>query len=72
MGIAFGALLVSRLPLHTGVRAASALALAAAVRLGTEPFRLSITGGPVEWYAAGIVVGLGVAASSLIRHRSRT
>jgi prolipoprotein diacylglyceryltransferase len=72
IGMAFGALLVGRLPMDTGVRAGTALAMAAAVRLGTEPFRLSITGGPVEWYALGIVLGLAVAAFSAVRHRSRT
>lgn len=72
IGIAVGALLVSRLPRHTGVRAGTALAVSAAVRLATEPLRLSITGGPVEWYAVGIVLGLAVAAFSTARHRSRT
>lgn len=72
IGMAVGALLVSRLPMHPGTRAGAALALASAVRLGTEPFRLSITGGPVEWYAVGVVFGLAVATFSAVRHPSRT
>jgi hypothetical protein len=54
------AILVSRLPEHVVLRSGVALALAAGVRLATEPFRLSLTGA-VGWYAAG--VGLGVAAT---------
>ncbi|MEX0756593.1 MAG: prolipoprotein diacylglyceryl transferase family protein [Acidimicrobiia bacterium] len=37
------------------------LILAGAVRLATEPLRVSITGGPVGWYVAAIVVGIGTA-----------
>jgi prolipoprotein diacylglyceryltransferase len=72
LGMVLGAWLVSRLPRLTGIRTGTALAVAAAVRLGTEPFRLSITGGPVEWYSAGIVLGLAAAAFSAARSRSRT
>lgn len=72
IGIALGTLLVSRLSMHPGIRAGTALAMAAAVRLGTEPFRLSITGGPVEWYAVGVILGLSIAAYSAARRRSRT
>lgn len=52
---------------------AGGLALAAAglIRLATEPFRLSIMGGPVGWYAAAVVVGGATAAlgQRLIRTR---
>ncbi|MEX0795373.1 MAG: prolipoprotein diacylglyceryl transferase family protein [Acidimicrobiia bacterium] len=72
IGMAFGALLVSRLSRHPGMRSGTALGVAAAVRLGTEPFRLSIGGGPVAWYAVGVVLGLAVAAISAARHRSGT
>ena len=41
-----------------GVAASAALALAGAVRLGTEPYRLSLSGGPIGWYTAAIVAGL--------------
>lgn len=37
--------------------AATALLVAAAGRLLTEPLRLSLSGGPVWWYAAGMVAG---------------
>jgi prolipoprotein diacylglyceryltransferase len=72
IGFVLGALLVSRLPMLTGVRTGMALAISAAVRLGTEPFRLSITGGPVEWYAAGALLGLAISAISAVRQRRRT
>jgi prolipoprotein diacylglyceryltransferase len=38
-------------------RAGTAVALAGLVRLATEPIRPSLTGGPVGWYVAAIVVG---------------
>lgn len=72
IGMTLGALLVTRLPRHAGLRAGTALGVAATIRLGTEPFRLSITGGPVEWYAVGIVLGLALAAFTAARNRSRT
>ncbi len=72
LGMALGALVVNRLPMHTGIRSGTALALASGVRLGTEPFRLSITGGPVEWYAVGVVLGVAAAAFSAGRQRKRT
>ena len=51
-----GAIGVSRLSgRFRGVGAATAIAGAA--RLLTEPMRPSITGGPVWWYAAAVVVG---------------
>jgi prolipoprotein diacylglyceryltransferase len=52
-----------------GVVAAAALAVAAAVRLGTEPMRLAVGTRPIAWYAAGVVAGLGALAWRL-RHRS--
>ncbi len=58
LGLVLGAILVSRLPWRLLVRAGSALAIAALIRLVTEPLRPSITGGPVGWYIAGIIVGL--------------
>lgn len=36
------------------------IAAAGAIRLATEPLRVSITGGPVEWYASAIVIGVMV------------
>ena len=45
--------------LAPGLAAATALIVAAAGRLVTEPLRPSLGGGPVWWYIAGIVAGLG-------------
>lgn len=76
IGLIVGAFVVSRLSWRPWVRAGTALAIAAAVRLVTEPLRPSITGGPVYWYLAAIVVGLAVAAlgprMSPAKPRSRT
>lgn len=57
IALAVGAYLVSRLAWRPWLRAGGALALASGIRLITEPLRPSITGGPVGWYVAGIVVG---------------
>lgn len=58
LGFLVAAILVSRLPWTILRRSGSALALAGLVRLATEPFRPSITGGPVGWYAAAVAIGL--------------
>lgn len=58
VGLAASAYLVSRLGWRPWLRAGAALAVASAIRLVTEPLRPSITGGPVGWYVAGLVVGL--------------
>ncbi len=50
-----------------GLAAATALIVAAAGRLLTEPLRPSLGGGPVWWYIAGIVAGIGAAAWALSR-----
>lgn len=52
---------VARLGSRPWVATGVGLAAAGAIRLATEPMRVSITGGPVEWYAAAIVAGLAVA-----------
>ncbi len=61
LGMMAAAWVVYRLPERLLLRAGSALALAALVRLLTEPVRLSLTGGPWAWYLGGIVVGSLVA-----------
>jgi prolipoprotein diacylglyceryltransferase len=70
VGMLVGAVLVSRLPEH--LRSGAALSLAAGVRLATEPFRLSLTGGPVGWYTAGVGVGVAVIVVSAISYRRLT
>lgn len=52
---------VSRLPWRPFARTGSAVAAAGLVRLVTQPMRLTLTGGPIEWYAAAVVFGLGLA-----------
>ena len=49
--------LVSRVSWRFLARSGAALASAGAVRLFTEPMRPSITGGPIGWYVAAVVVG---------------
>ncbi|MFP4074204.1 MAG: prolipoprotein diacylglyceryl transferase family protein [Actinomycetota bacterium] len=57
LGLALGAWLVSRLGWSPWLRSGAALAVAAGMRLLTEPLRPSITGGPVAWYVAGVIAG---------------
>lgn len=63
------AYLLSRLPFAPWLRTGSALGLAALIRLGTQPFRPSLTGGPVWWYGAGIGAGLLMAFWALASRR---
>lgn len=63
------AYLLSRLPFAPWLRTGSALGLAALIRLGTQPFRPSLTGGPVWWYGAGIGAGLLIAVWALASRR---
>lgn len=65
IGLAVAAIAVSQLPKRIGLRSSAALGLASLVRLLTEPLRLSLTGGPVWWYLAGVAVGLAGAAAAL-------
>ncbi len=51
-----------------GLPAATALFVAAAGRLVTEPLRPSLGGGPIWWYMTGVAVGVGAAAWAR-RHR---
>ncbi len=60
-------LLLRRGALPEGVVAGVGLAAAGAIRWVTEPLRLSISGGPVGWYAAGLVIGCGAAIAGILR-----
>lgn len=71
IGFVLAALLVARLPRIPWLPSAAALALAGAVRLLTQPLRPSLTGGPVWWYGAAVVLGAGVAAWAAVNGRSR-
>ena len=70
-GLLAAAWLVSRLGRRLWLRAGTALAAAAAIRLLTEPLRPSITGGPTLWYWAGVVVGLVAAVTGWVLHRPK-
>lgn len=52
-----------------GLAAATALGYSSLVRLATEPLRLSLSGGPVWWYVAGLLAAGG--ALGLIWRRRR-
>ncbi|HSF87744.1 MAG TPA: prolipoprotein diacylglyceryl transferase family protein [Acidimicrobiia bacterium] len=57
-------------PPAPGTAAATALLVASLSRLATEPLRPTLSGGPVGWYLAGVVVGtLGIMWSTR-RHRA--
>lgn len=53
-----------------GATASIAIMAAASVRLVTEPMRPSLTGGPMWFYALGIVAGASGLAWALLRHRA--
>lgn len=63
------AVLRSRTWLSPGVTAGTALIVAAAVRLATEPLRPSIGSGPVVWYVVGILAGIGALTHSIRRRQ---
>lgn len=65
-----GLILWKRRPPPAGIIGGTALFLAAAIRLATEPLRLTIGGGPEIWYAAGMTAGVGIAAGRWWRGRS--
>ncbi len=55
-----------------GMAAAFALAMVSLVRLVTEPLRPTLAGGPVGWYIAGLLAGVGLAVwlrTTDARHR---
>lgn len=63
------AVLRSRRSLAPGLAASLALSMAGLVRLVTEPFRPSLTGGPIGWYVAAIVIGTAGAVVAIRRSR---
>jgi prolipoprotein diacylglyceryltransferase len=60
VGFVVAALVTARVMDRAWVGTGLGLALAGAVRLATEPLRVSITGGPVGWYLAAVVIGIGI------------
>lgn len=71
IGFVLAALVTARFMERGWMAAGVGLALAGAVRLATDPLRVSITGGPTVWYLSAIVVGVGIAmfGQSLTRTR---
>lgn len=65
------ALVIWRRSLPLGVTASLALAIAAAVRLATEPLRPGLGSSPVPWYWAGLTVGAVGVVIRVISARSR-
>ncbi len=65
LGMVLAAYLAHRLPRRPWLATGAALGLAAVVRMITQPFRPSLTGGPMGWYLAGLVAGVAVSAWSL-------
>ncbi len=61
LGLMAMAALIARLGPRPYLKTGLALAGAGVMRLATEPMRLTLTGGPVAWYTAAIVVGLSLA-----------
>ena len=55
-----------------GVVAGTAILAASAVRLATEPLRISLHGGPVVLYALGIIAGMAIVGASVIGRRRAT
>lgn len=64
LALAIGVWVVYRLPGTPWVKAGVGLAIAGGVRLITQPIRPSLSGGPVGWYLAALVIGVTVAAWS--------
>jgi len=58
------------IPARRGVVGGAAVALAAGIRLLTEPLRPGIGSGPEWWYAAGVVAGLGLAVWRIVVERN--
>jgi len=52
-----------------GSIAGTAILSASAIRLATEPMRISLSGGPVYLYAAGIIVGAAMVTASYAMRR---
>lgn len=53
-----------------GMIGASALGLAGAIRLATEPLRPSLGPGPIGWYLAAITIGVALIVLTSVRARS--
>lgn len=72
LGLVIGAIVVSRIGWRPWARAGAAFAVAAGIRLVTEPLRPSLTGGPVLWYMAGLLLGIVTAVAGSRLETART
>lgn len=71
VGFAVAAYLVSRIATRPGLATGAALAAAGLVRAATDPFRVSITGGPTGWYVAAVLAGVLVVVAGQRLTRTR-
>ncbi len=71
LGFLLAAVLVARLPRLPWLPAAAAIGLAGVVRLATQPIRPTITGGPIGWYGAAILVGATGSVWAVLTARRR-
>jgi hypothetical protein len=72
LALAIGAWVVARLPATPWLKAGVGMAMAGGVRLVTQPMRPSLSGGPVGWYLAAVVIGVGVSAWSQFHNHPAT
>jgi prolipoprotein diacylglyceryltransferase len=55
-----------------GVPTGVALMVASGTRLATEPLRISLGGGPVLFYVAGVVIGIAIVTWAITSKRNQT
>lgn len=67
LGLVLAAWAVRRVPPIAWVPSGAALTAAAAIRLATEPLRLSVIGGSATTYALGVVLGLSLIGYGITR-----
>ena len=63
--------LIRRRHPYPGIAASLAIAVAAGVRLATQPMRPAIGGGPLRWYALGVASGVAAAITAWVLGRRR-
>ncbi len=67
IGFVLAALVLAKVQFKPGVSTGVGLAAAAAIRLLTEPMRPSISGGPIGWYWAALLLAVGATLFALRR-----
>ena len=70
LGLVVAAWVVSRSSWSLLTRSGTGLALAALIRLSTEPLRPSLEGGPMALYLAGVVAGVAAIAFGAVIDRN--